>query len=116
MIIASDVGRYRYASGTTSKRSGELASESVDCGDSLQPLGFVPPGRDRGQANQPTGTEHRDRRGFQFERMKLEFLIFSLGDPGSWIVRADNYFDLCETPERKQIRIASQHLNGDAIE
>ncbi|KAL5974085.1 hypothetical protein ACLOJK_030747 [Asimina triloba] len=46
---------------------------------------------------------------------KIEFPVFSAGEPNSWLIRANNYFHISRTLEEVKVRLAMQHVDGDAI-
>ena len=47
---------------------------------------------------------------------RFDFPVFSSGDPNPWILRAELYFEMFESPEDTKVRIASYHLDGEAIQ
>lgn len=46
--------------------------------------------------------------------MKLDFSLFSGGDPVEWLNKADQYFELYQIPDDRKLYIATMHLAGKA--
>ncbi|KAL6009117.1 hypothetical protein ACLOJK_022344 [Asimina triloba] len=69
-----------------------------------QPQGFPISEQNRPVLGVPiTEGENRGEQGFHpYGHDKIEFPIFSSGDPNPWIMRTDNYFELYEMPEWKK--------------
>nr|GEW78969.1 retrotransposon Gag domain, retroviral aspartyl protease [Tanacetum cinerariifolium] len=55
-------------------------------------------------------------RGRQPQRpySKINFPIFSSGDPRGWLMKAEKYFRYYQIPDEEKVEIASMHLEGDA--
>lgn len=47
-------------------------------------------------------------------QMKLDFNVFSGGDPVEWLNKADQYFELYQIPEERKLSIATMHLADKA--
>lgn len=47
---------------------------------------------------------------------KIDFPIFSSGDPRGWLLKAKKYFRYYQIPGEEKVEIASMHLEGDALD
>nr|GEW58183.1 retrotransposon Gag domain, retroviral aspartyl protease [Tanacetum cinerariifolium] len=47
---------------------------------------------------------------------KIDFLIFSSGDPHGWLMKAKKYFRYYQIPDEEKVEIALMHLEGDALD
>nr|GEV55516.1 retrotransposon Gag domain, retroviral aspartyl protease [Tanacetum cinerariifolium] len=47
---------------------------------------------------------------------KIDFSIFSSGDPHGWLMKAEKYFRYYQIPDEEKVEIASMHLEGDALD
>ncbi|KAD4385268.1 hypothetical protein E3N88_25436 [Mikania micrantha] len=47
---------------------------------------------------------------------KIDFPIFSRGDPRGWILKAEKYFRYYQIPEDEQVDVTSMHLERDALD
>jgi hypothetical protein len=47
--------------------------------------------------------------------MRLDLHSFDGENPGSWVYKANNFFDYYQTPESQRIRLGSFHMQGDAL-
>lgn len=47
--------------------------------------------------------------------MRLDLHSFDGDNPASWVYKANNFFDYYQTPESQRIRLASFHMQGDAL-
>ncbi|PWA36318.1 retrotransposon gag domain, Retroviral aspartyl protease [Artemisia annua] len=47
---------------------------------------------------------------------KIDFPIFSSGDPRGWLLKAEKYFRYYQIPDEEKVEIASMHLEGDALD
>jgi hypothetical protein len=47
---------------------------------------------------------------------KIDFPIFSGGDPRGWVLKAEKYFKFYQTPEDEKVDVASMYLEGDALD
>ncbi|PWA71311.1 hypothetical protein CTI12_AA281900 [Artemisia annua] len=47
---------------------------------------------------------------------KIDFPIFSSGDPHGWLLKAEKYFKYYQIPDEEKVEIASMHLEGDALD
>nr|GFC27336.1 retrotransposon Gag domain, retroviral aspartyl protease [Tanacetum cinerariifolium] len=47
---------------------------------------------------------------------KIDFSIFSSGDPRGWLMKAEKYFSYYQIPDEEKVEIASMHLEGDALD
>lgn len=48
------------------------------------------------------------------KHMKLDFSVFSGGDPVEWLNKADQYFELYQIPDERKLSNATMHLAGKA--
>nr|GEY25065.1 retrotransposon Gag domain, retroviral aspartyl protease [Tanacetum cinerariifolium]GEY25260.1 retrotransposon Gag domain, retroviral aspartyl protease [Tanacetum cinerariifolium] len=57
-------------------------------------------------------------RGRQPQRAynKIDFLIFSSGDPRGWLIKAKKYFKYYQIPDEEKVEIASMRLERDALD
>nr|GEX69751.1 retrotransposon Gag domain, retroviral aspartyl protease [Tanacetum cinerariifolium] len=47
---------------------------------------------------------------------KIEFPVFSGGDPRGWILKAEKYFRFYNTLDEEKVDVAAMHLEGDALD
>nr|GEZ01440.1 retrotransposon Gag domain, retroviral aspartyl protease [Tanacetum cinerariifolium]GFA23000.1 retrotransposon Gag domain, retroviral aspartyl protease [Tanacetum cinerariifolium] len=47
---------------------------------------------------------------------KIDFPIFSSGDPRGWLMKAEKYFRYYQIPDEEKVEIASMHLEGEALD
>nr|GEV66711.1 retrotransposon Gag domain, retroviral aspartyl protease [Tanacetum cinerariifolium] len=47
---------------------------------------------------------------------KIEFPVFSGGDPRGWILKAEKYFRFYNTLDEEKVNVAAMHLEGDALD
>jgi hypothetical protein len=47
---------------------------------------------------------------------KIDFPVFSGGDPRGWVLKAEKYFKFYQTPEDEKVDVASMYLEGDALD
>ncbi|KAI3777374.1 hypothetical protein L1987_47174 [Smallanthus sonchifolius] len=47
---------------------------------------------------------------------KINFPIFSDGDPRGWILKAEKYFHYYNIPDEEKVDVASMYLKGDALD
>ncbi|XP_024156291.1 uncharacterized protein LOC112164308 [Rosa chinensis] len=50
------------------------------------------------------------------KQMKLEFSVFSGGDPVEWLNKVDQYFDFYQIPEDRKLALATMHLSDRAAD
>lgn len=48
------------------------------------------------------------------KQMRLEFMVFSEGDPVEWLNKAEQYFELYQIPEERRLAIATMHMSDKA--
>lgn len=53
--------------------------------------------------------------GIQARTVRLDFPHFDGGDPHDWILKAQQFFIYCHTPEDHKLQIASFHMEGKAL-
>lgn len=59
-------------------------------------------------------THYADNNLPTMKQMRLEFSVFSGGDPVEWLNKAEQYFELYQIPEDKKLSIATMHLSDKA--
>ncbi|KAD1573182.1 hypothetical protein E3N88_42611 [Mikania micrantha] len=47
---------------------------------------------------------------------KIDFPVFSGGDPRGWLLKAEKYFRYYQIPDEVKVEIASMYLEGDALD
>jgi hypothetical protein len=78
-----------------------------------------PPHNHEPEYNSGTGYNHEQRRGdssIHTRALRPDFPRFDGGDPSGWLYRAEQFFEYHQTQATQQIRIASFHLEGDALQ
>jgi hypothetical protein len=78
-----------------------------------------PPHNHESEYNSSTGPNHKQRRGdnsIHTRALRLDFPRFDGSDPAGWLYRAEQFFEYHQTQAIQQIRIASFHLEGDALQ
>ena len=53
--------------------------------------------------------------GIQACTLRLDFPHFDGGEPHDWILKAQQFFAYCQTPEDQKLQIASFHMEGKAL-
>ncbi|GJV60066.1 hypothetical protein Tco_1466166 [Tanacetum coccineum] len=71
--------------------------------------------RSRGSKNFDGESSWRGRQSYR-PYNKIDFLIFSGGDPRGWLLKAKKYLRYYQIPDEEKVEIASMHLEGDAFE
>ncbi|GJS25856.1 retrotransposon gag domain, retroviral aspartyl protease [Tanacetum coccineum] len=71
--------------------------------------------RSRGSKNSEGESSWRGRQSYR-PYNKIDFLIFSGGDPRGWLLKAEKYFRYYQIPDEEKVEIASMHLEGDALD
>ncbi|GKD20019.1 retrotransposon gag domain, retroviral aspartyl protease [Tanacetum coccineum] len=73
--------------------------------------------RSRGSKNFEGESSWRGREQYRpYKYNKIDFLIFSGGDPRGWLLKAEKYFRYYQIPDEEKVEIASMHLEGDALD
>ncbi|KAD4585120.1 hypothetical protein E3N88_22721 [Mikania micrantha] len=47
---------------------------------------------------------------------KIDFPVFTGGDPRGWLLKAEKYFRYYQIPDEEKVEIASMYLEGDALD
>ncbi|MFS7989117.1 putative nucleotidyltransferase, Ribonuclease H [Helianthus anomalus] len=71
--------------------------------------------RPRGSKNDEGESSWRGRQPYR-PCNKIDFPIFSGGDPRGWLLKADKYFRYYQIPDEEKVEVASMHLEGDALD
>ncbi|GJY71259.1 retrotransposon gag domain, retroviral aspartyl protease [Tanacetum coccineum] len=73
--------------------------------------------RSRGSKNFEGESSWRGRQQYRpYKYNKIDFPIFSGGDPRGWLLKAEKYFRYYQIPDEEKVEIASMHLEGDALD
>ncbi|XP_061993693.1 uncharacterized protein LOC133711607 [Rosa rugosa] len=62
----------------------------------------------------PSQMPHVDPNLPTMKQMRLEFSVFSGGDPVEWLNKAEQYFEFYQIPEERKLSIATMHLSDKA--
>jgi hypothetical protein len=78
-----------------------------------------PPPPHAPDSNSGTGNNPKPRRNDNFihtRALHLDFPRYDGGDPSGWLYRAEQFFEYHQTQPAHQIRIASFHLEEEALQ
>ncbi|KAL5995987.1 hypothetical protein ACLOJK_026060 [Asimina triloba] len=74
-----------------------------------RPPGFDDSSGQRASSSRSTAKSHA-------KHGKIELPVFSTSEPSSWLIRANNYFDIFRKLEEMKGRLATRYMDEDAIQ
>lgn len=94
----------------------EIAAR-LECVESLkEDLAALKAGdNSRGSRNEEGESHWRNKQHFR-PYNKIDFPVFSGGDPRGWLLKAEKYFKYYHISDEEKVEVASMHLEGDALD